>query len=304
MMSNKTIALMGASGHLGALIAQELMAMPDVQLRLLVRPGSRAKVADLEARGAQVVEGDINSGDTAALSAFTEGAMTVISAVQGGPETIIEGQRAVLRAAREAGVRRFIPSTFSLDMFTVNPGQIVTADMRRHFAQIADDERGGVEVTHVMIGGFLDKDVLFGFIDVIDPKAKTARVWGEGESPMDYTTYADTARYTAAVAVDERPVPRVFAALGDSLNFADMVLAYEEASGTTLTVRRMGSLEDLDAQIAQLQEGGQANFLQYLPLMYYRAQLKGQGRLDPVMNDRYPHITPTTVRQYVQAEGL
>ena len=37
--------------------------------------------------------------------------------------------------------------------------------------------------------------------------------------------------------------------------------------------------------------------------MYYRSILNG-GKLDELMNDRYPAIRPTTVRDYVAREGL
>ncbi len=303
-MDTKVIALVGGSGTLGTLIADEVLALPDTQLRLLVRPGSRAKVAELERRGAQIVEGAIGTGTDEPLAAFCAGATTVISAVQGGPDIIIDAQTSLLRAARDAGVHRFIPSDFSLDLFKVTPGQIVTCDWRRQFADAADTERGNVEVVHVLNGGFLDRNVLFGFIRVIDLETQTAYVWGDGEHPMDLTTYADTARYTAAAATDTNPIGSILGVAGDSLNFHGIVQAYEKASGKKLRVQRLGSLEDLDGRIAELQNGGPENFPKFLRLMYYRAQLKGEGKLDPVMNDRYPWIQPTTVAQYVTSEGL
>jgi hypothetical protein len=87
-------------------------------------------------------------------------------------------------------------------------------------------------------------------------------------------------------------------------DFDGIVRAYEQASGKTLRVERLGSLEDLDARIDQLTKAGPANFLTYLPLMYYRSMLSGGGKLDAAMNDRYPSIRPTTVREYVAREGL
>ena len=42
----------------------------------------------------------------------------------------------------------------------------------------------------------------------------------------------------------------------------------------------------------------------YLPLMYLPSVLTGEGKLDQLMNDRYPSIRPTTVREYVAKEGL
>lgn len=301
-MIERVIALVGATGHLGTLIGNAILDKTDVRLRTLVRPGSRAKVAGLEHRGAQVIEGAIDT--ELALQLLCQGAASVISALQGGPDVIIDGQTRLLRAAREAGVKRFVPSDYSLDLFKVKPGDIPTSDMRRRFASVADTERGDVEVVHVLTGGFLDRGVLFGFIRVIDVEKQTAYVWGEGKQPMDWTTYADTARYTAEVAVDERPIPRKFCVAGDVLNFEAIVGAYESGSGKKLRVERLGSLDDLDARIAQLQKADPANVRTYLPLMYYRSILNGEGKLDHLMNDRYPSIRPITLREYVAQEKL
>jgi hypothetical protein len=38
--------------------------------------------------------------------------------------------------------------------------------------------------------------------------------------------------------------------------------------------------------------------------MYYRSMLNGEGKLAELMNDRYPSIRPTTVREYVARERL
>jgi nucleoside-diphosphate-sugar epimerase len=303
-MSKRTIALVGGTGKLGTLIGNVVLDKPDVQLRLLVRPGSRDKVAQFEKRGAQIVEGAIGPAAGGALASLCEGASTVISAVQGGPDVIIEGQSHLLRAAREAGVNRFIPSDYSLDLFNVTPGHIPTSDWRRQFASVADAEHGKVEVVHVLNGGFLDRGVLFGFIRIIDVDKQTAYVWGDGTQPMDWTTYADTARYTAELAADERPVGRVFSVAGDVLDFEGIVRAYESGSGKKLRVERLGSLNDLDARIDQLRKAEPTSMRSWLPLMYYRSILNGQGKLDKLMNDRYPSIRPTTVREYVSWERL
>ena len=303
-MSKKIIALVGGTGNLGAHIANSLLDKADVHLRLLVRPGSRDKTVGLEKHGDQVVEGAIEPDNDGALASLCEGAVTVISALQGGPDIIIDGQTQLLRAARDAGVRRFIPSDYSLDLFKVKPGHIITSEWRRQFATVADEERGDVEVVHVLNGGFLDRGVLFGFIRVIDVEKQTAYVWGDGKQPMDWTTYADTARYVAEVAVDERPVPSAFKIAGDDLDFEGIVRAYEAGSGKKLRIERLGSMEDLDARIDQLQKANPTDLRAYLPLMYYRSVLNGEGKLDELMNDRYPSIRPITVREYVAQEGF
>jgi hypothetical protein len=303
-MSRKIVALVGGTGTLGTLIGNAVLAKPDLQLRLLVRPGSRDKVAHLERRGAQIVDGAIGPDADAAFASLCQGASAVVCTVQGGPDVIIDGQAQLLRAAREAGVRRFIPADYVVNLFNVRLGHIPPLDWRRQFASVADAERGTVEVVHVLNGGFLDRRVLFGAIGVIDVSTQTAHVWGDGQQPMDWTTYADTAHYTVEVAVDERPVPSTFKIAGDVLDFHGIVRAYEAGSGRKLRVQRLGSLGDLSARIDELQKAGSANFPAYFPLMCYRSMLNGESKLDELMNDRYASIRTTTVREYVAREGL
>jgi hypothetical protein len=80
MDGKRIIALAGGTGNLGARIGNAILDKPEVQLMLLVRPGSREKAAGLEKRGAQVVEGTIGPDQERALASLCQGASTVISA--------------------------------------------------------------------------------------------------------------------------------------------------------------------------------------------------------------------------------
>lgn len=292
-----TVALVGGTGTLGRLIAERLLGTDGVRLRLLVRPGSAPKAADLVARGAETVEGDLSAGAGTALDALCAGAGAVVSAVQGGPDEIVDGQRRLLAAARRAGVRRLIPSDYSFNIFGLPEGANVNSDWRRAFARAADADRGDVEVVHVLNGCFTDRPVLLGFLGAIDPDRGEAHLWGDGDQPMHFTTYADTAAYTAAAAVDPRPVPRELHVAGDVLDFHGLVGAYRSATGRALTVRRRGTLADLDAHVAELRRSHPGDPYAYLPAMYWRAMLDGTGRLGPLSNDRYPQVHPRTVAE-------
>jgi NAD(P)-dependent dehydrogenase (short-subunit alcohol dehydrogenase family) len=293
----KTVLLVGGTGSLGILIGRELLKR-GARLRLLVRPGSRSKVpADL-AQAAEIVEDE---------QAAFQGVSSVVSAVQGGPETIVDAQVRFLRAARQAGARRFIASDYSLNLFTVPEGDNVASDVRREFARRAEGERGDVEVVHVMNGAFLDRRVLFGFLGAVNLQKREAYRWGDGHEEMQFTTYDDTAAYTAAAALDERRVPDQLFVAEDSLTFDRLVKEIEAGLGAPITVRSLGSFSDLDGEIAKRYAAAPANVPAWLPLMYWRAMLSGSGTLGPLMNDRYPDIRPTGVREYVSrylAEGL
>ena len=66
---------------------------------------------------------------------------------------IVYGQTNLLKAAQEAGVKKFIPSTFSLNMFNIPEGEHPFLDSRLKFAAIL--EKSGMPHVHVLNGGWL-----------------------------------------------------------------------------------------------------------------------------------------------------
>ncbi|MGH8522382.1 MAG: NmrA family NAD(P)-binding protein [Gammaproteobacteria bacterium] len=226
----KTILLVGATGNLGGFIARALLTK-GARLRLLVRPGSRAKLATDVAAASEVVENEAGAFD---------GVYTVVSAIQGGPETIVDAQLNLLRAARAAGVRRFIPSDYSFNFFGLAEGENPNSDWRREFARRAEQERGAVEVVHVLNGCFLDAGVLFGFLGAFDLEKGEAYLWGDGNEKMEFTTYADTAAYTAEAAVADGPLPDRFFVAGESLTFHELVNQTAAGLGRPVTVKKLG----------------------------------------------------------------
>ncbi|WP_211882154.1 NmrA family NAD(P)-binding protein [Pseudarthrobacter albicanus] len=288
--ASKTVLLIGATGSLGSMIARELLAQ-GANLRLLVRSNSRSKLDAEVAAKSEVVD------DRAGIF---DGVHTVVSAVQGGTGTIVDAQLEWLQAARDAGVRRFIASDYGMNLFGLDDGENIHSDFRREFARRAEAEREEVELVHLLNGAFLDRGVLFGFLGAFDLDKGEAYLWGDGEAKMEVTTFADTAAYAAAAAADDRPVPDKVYVAGNVLTFDELVAETEAGLDRILTVKKLGTLADMDAEIDRRQADGQGGF-SAVPLMYWRAMLSGKGKLGPLMNDRYPWVQPTSVRDYAAA---
>jgi nucleoside-diphosphate-sugar epimerase len=286
----KNVLLIGATGNLGGRIARELVAR-GANLRALVRPASRAKLTPEIESQVEIVEDE--------ELAFT-GIESVISAVQGGPETIVGAQLGWLAAARQAGVKRFIPSDYSFNIFGLVEGENFNSDWRREFARRAVEQAGPVEVVHILNGAFLDRGVLFGFLGAFDLEKGEAYLWGDGNQKMEFTTYADTAAYVAEVARADAPMPREFFVAGDSLTFHELVEATASGLGRPIAVKKLGTLDDLNAEIARRLQAEPRNMFAWLPLMYWRAMLNGKGKLGPLMNSKFPAIHPIGVRAYVK----
>jgi nucleoside-diphosphate-sugar epimerase len=294
-MTTPLVVVAGANGRLGRLVIHALLSHPGVRVRALAR--DPAKLADVASDRVEVVAWDAAAPNPAVVA----GASAVISTLQGGPDVIIDAQLALLRAARDAGAKRFLPSDYSFDLFKLAPGVNINSDWRRAFAAAAQAERGAVEVVHLMQGIFTDRGVA-GFLGLID--GGTVRYWGDPTTPIDWTTWEDTAAYAAAAALDERPVPTHLYVAGDRLDVRGLAAAWGEVHGAPLTLVRLGSLDDLAAETQRRLAAEPHNLYAWLPLMYARGVFSGDALLGDLANDRYPHIQPETVVAAIRRGAL
>ena len=291
------VVVAGANGRLGRLIVASLLAQPGVTVRALVR--RPADAADLASDRVTLHPFDLNTASEAELEAATAGAFSVISTLQGGPDVIIDGQLKLLRAAKAAGARRFIPSDYSYDLFTLPEGVNLNSDWRRAFALAARAEvSADLEVVHVLQGIFMDRLVM-GFLGVLDAERRVIRYWGDGQTPIDWTTWEDTARFTAAAALDPRPVPERLFVSGDRKTILEFAELWAATYGD-VRLERLGSLEELAEETARRLRQSPENMYAWLPLMYARGVFGGEALLGPSENGRFPDLRPLTVADAVR----
>ena len=297
-MSTQTVLVAGAGGMLGGRIAAHLSEEPDTRLRLMVRAGGRGAdnvtLADLVARGAEMVEADLT--DPASLDRATRGVDVIVSAVQGGRDIMVAGQLALLAAASRNGVRRILPSDFALDLFRSPPGEHANFDMRRE----ADEAIAATGIEHVNIlnGSFMDNFLHSQFASVFDMEKGTATFWGDGNDPFDATSVEDTARYTARAAVDRNLPSGKFALAGEQLTFNAIIDAVEHVSGRTFERRSQGRIADLKETIAK-QRAADPDSMAALGNTYILYMLDGTTALTDLQNGRYLDLRPETYRQHV-----
>ncbi|PTL79239.1 NmrA family NAD(P)-binding protein [Vitiosangium sp. GDMCC 1.1324] len=290
-MDTKLIVVVGGAGKLGRLIVNSLLAHPDTRVRALVRNPGKPEVAALAQDRVELAAFDAVSADDEARADAVRGAFTVVSALQGfGPDIIIDAQLSLIRAAKAAGARRFIPSAFAYDFFTLPAGINVHSDWRRTLGESARSEvSDSFEVVHVLQGMFADRNVL-GFLGLFDGEKGIVRYWGDGTTPIDWTTWEDTARFTAAAALDERKVPERLFVSGDRMDILTFAKTWESIRGRKLSRERLGSLEELERETKRRIAQEPRNVPAWLPLMYARGVFGGQALLGPSHNSRYPEI--------------
>jgi nucleoside-diphosphate-sugar epimerase len=290
-----TVLVAGATGSLGSLIVKNLLDR-GADVRALVRESSVDKLTAHPNLTPCV--GDLTDGADA-LQHHVDGVEVVVSAVQGGPEVIIDGQRELLRAAERAGVHRMIPSDFSINLYGYGYGVNILSDLRRVFADSFASST--VARTSVAIGAFPEY-FLAPVHEVLDPAAGTFSVWGDGTRPIDITTIPDTAAFTAAIALDPTTAGRDVHVVGQQLSMLDLRDEVEAASGRRWALVRKGTLRDLRAEVVRRQFTASSP-LEYVALQYQVAMFDGTATLRELRNADYPDVVPTSVAAYLAGPG-
>ena len=289
--------LAGATGDLGHRIGLALLAQ-GAQVRALVRPGRATPIVkELRERGAVLIEVDF--ADAAALTNACVGASCVVSALSGLREVIVDAQTRLLDAAVAAGVPRFIPSDFSIDFTKLPEGSNRNLDLRREFGQRLD--QAPIRATSVLNGMFTD--LLTGQAPVVLFPLRRVLYWGSADQPLDFTTIADTATFTAAAALDPT-TPRYLRVAGEVATIRDLQTAASAATGRRFRRLRAGGLWLLKLMIKitrRLAPAPREVFPPWQGMQYLHNMLTGRPKLAPLDNDRYPGLRWTTVQQVLAA---
>ena len=282
----QTVLLAGATGMLGSQVARHLLDQPDARIRLLARGGAaagkRALLDPLLVRGAELIEGDL--ADRASLDRATQGVDVIVSAVQGGPDVIVDGQVALAEVGRRNGVRRILPSDYALDLFKATPGEHMMFDLRRS----ADEAIAatGIEYVHVLQGAFMD---MFKPGAGVIGDDGTISFWGDGTRPIDVTSVEDTARMAARAALDRSIGNGKFAFAGDQISIFGAAEVVEQQTGRRFKRRSLGSEADLRAALAEARKDA-SNPFNAVMLAYQLYMLTGQTTLSDLQNHRYPDV--------------
>lgn len=296
---NQNVLLAGATGMFGSHIARLLLDQPGARLRLLLRSADNASkrhaLKPLLDRGAEFVEGDL--ADHASLDRATQGIDVIVSAVQGGPDVIIDGQVALAKAGKRNGVRRILPSDYALDLFKATPGEHLMFDLRREADQAI--AAVGIEHVHVLQGAFME---MFGpGMGTIDYDAGTVSYWGDGTQPIDCTSVESTALMLAHVAMDRRVSSGKFAFAGDRISILDAAKVIEAQTGRAFKRRSMGSEADLRAAKAKAEKDPSDHFTPVM-LAYQLYMLNGQTALTDLQNNRYEGVKLESFAQFAARE--
>ena len=121
-----TVLVVGSTRMLGSKIVAAVLDKGTVEVKAIVRSSNdsheekRQKIDEMKAKGAGIIEGDLMKAET--LRRACPEVDIFVSAVSNKEVTVL-GQKNLIYAAKQQGVKRFIPSDYSLDYRQLSLGR-------------------------------------------------------------------------------------------------------------------------------------------------------------------------------------
>ncbi|MDP9736760.1 NmrA family NAD(P)-binding protein [Curtobacterium sp. 260] len=295
-MTSTTVLVAGATGDLGSRIVDALLAAdPDVRIRALSRSATGPAADRLTARSDRVSVVSAAYDDHHGLVTALAGVDVVVSAVSGTRSVVVDAQTALLAAAVDAGVPRFVPSDYSADYRAITPGTNRNFELRREFAATLD--AAPIRATSVLNGAFTD--MITGQAPMILFDRHTVLYWSSPDQVLDFTTKDDTAWVTARVALDP-DAPRVVEVAGDRVTARSVADTLSRLTGTRFRTQWAGTSGTLSAMARVGRRLSRADDAEPFPawqgMQYFVSMFSGEAELHHVANDRYGPHDWTTVR--------
>jgi nucleoside-diphosphate-sugar epimerase len=294
-MTNKRIILAGGTGDLGQRIAKALL-LKGAEVRILTRmSGSSDKLGSLIKSGAKAVRVDYrNSTD---LSKACDGGTCVISALSGLRGVIVETQKQLLDAAVKAKISRFIPSDYSIDFTKLPTGTNRNLDLRREFHSYL--EKAPISATSILNGAFMD--MLTGQAPFILFKLNRVLYYGNADQLLDFTTKDDAANFAAEAALDPR-TPRYLRIAGDQISARQLAEVVGRIKGRKYRLLHGGGLGMLNVMIKMAKAFSPETddiYPAWQGMQYMHNMYSGVPKLEPIDNNRYPHLKWTRVKDFL-----
>ena len=231
-------AITGASGQLGRLAVQELLArgVPATDVVAIVR--TRVKAADLAERGVEVREADYTRPQTLGSALNGVDRLLLISSSEAGQR--VAQHTNVIQAARTAGAARIVYTSIVNADDTTNPLASEHQDTEQAL------RAAGVPFTLLRNGWYTEN-----YTDQLDQYLKQGEILGAaGNGRISAATRQDYAGAAAATLVQNDDGDRTYQLGGPAFDLSELARVMTEVTGTRVAYTDL-SVDDYAARLVQ-----------------------------------------------------
>jgi phenylcoumaran benzylic ether reductase len=290
--------IVGATGHLGQQMLDACKKQGH-EVHALVRPATRddaTKMKSLQAIGATIHEGDLK--DYSSLVKACKAADNVISVI-GSFQIGEEGP--LVKAVKEAAVKRFIPSDYGLDPAAAGPGSCVLFDAKSAIHKSIKES--AIPYTFVHTNGFFSYWVFtLGDLTKLGggklPPTEV-NVYGDGNVKGSFVSLPDIAAVTVRALSDPKMQNREVRIIANTMTQNELVEMWQKKSGKSVKTVKV-SAADMEKTIATSTAPDPAMMLVLTQLhrsMWIRGDSVKRAGSALDATDLYPDIRLQTVEQ-------
>ncbi|KAI8818467.1 uncharacterized protein EV422DRAFT_537062 [Fimicolochytrium jonesii] len=277
-MSSSSIAVAGGSGGLGGFIVDALVATGNFQVKVLTRGAAPAEPKR------EVEYAQVNYADHDQLVDALRGVKIVVSALNAF--AVGFEQQALIAAAADAKVERFVPSEFGLPPQHGKDYGFYAGKIRAQKAI----QSAGLEYVLYGVGSFTDYAFYPPFGFDFDNDAVDAP--GDGDAPISWTWREDVGRFVAETVALPESRNVTLGVEGDVKSVREVAEIVGRKKGVKMTITHT-PLEDL-AEAAKTSDNGFVVFASELRTAF----AKGDMRVPSPTKPRT--FKPKTVEDWVQ----
>lgn len=238
------VLIVEATGLVGSSLVKAFKEQGE-EVRALVHPGSsrnKAKIDPLRTSGATLFEGSLE--DFGSLLHACQGVDAVISAVGGAQ---IARQNALIKAAKQASIARFIPSDFGIDPKVAGEGACLLFDQKALIHQAVKES--GLNYTVVNANGFFEYGVhSLGQVGLAAPPQQV-QLFGDGNVKAALVSVSDAAKVTAITLDHPRTRNKEITFSANVVSQEELIQLWEGITGQVVQ-RNAVSLEKVEKIIA------------------------------------------------------
>jgi len=253
MSAIKKVILVGATGNLGPAILKALQAS-SLETTILTRENSETAKSPPE--NTKVLTA--NYASVSSLAAAFAGQDAVVSTIAGAA---LQDQQALIDAAVQAGVKRFIPSEFGSNVtnektrgLSVFAGKVATVD----YLKKKEEE---ITWSALLNGGFLDWGLKVGFLGVDIPNKK-ATLYDGGNSPFSATILSDIGQAIVGILTHPEETKNRYVFVQSAVVTQNKLLAAaEKATGEKFVIEHQNTEEVEKAGNEKIAKGDFSGFV-------------------------------------------
>jgi NAD(P)H dehydrogenase (quinone) len=255
-------AVTGASGHLGRLAVQQLLARGVLASDIVAVVRYRAKVADFVARAVHVREADYSEPDSLRVALAGVTRLLLVSSSEAGHRVVHHTN--VIDAAKDVRVSRILSTSMLKTDVASNP---FSAD---HLASELALRESGVEFTLLRDGLYTE-----GYTDHLREYLTSGEILGAaGKGRISAATRRDFASAAATALLRDKGGNVVYELGGQSFDLAQLGRTISDVTGARVTYRDLPQEQYVDVLQQGALDEGTARFVAAIDASIARGELE------------------------------